>query len=129
MVGYLGQLTDKLGGDSIQHSPASAGPNSYVYQTRTGKKKTNKKNPKTVLRAKRIIQTQDCCEQVNSDSIKELVEGNLDGSKEVITHQNIVQDKFRFLLKNSSFQKRFRVVLIKDTSFLMGKLCLLGIEI
>ena len=84
---YLGQLTDELGGDSIQEF-ASAGPKSYAYQTR--------KKKKTVLRAKGITQTQECCERVNFDSVKELVEGYLGGSEEGIIdtpHRQVVRDK------------------------------------
>ena len=62
---YLGDLTDELGGDSIQEF-VSTGPKSYTYQTRNQKK--------VVLRMKGITQTQVSCEQVKSDSVKQLVE-------------------------------------------------------
>ena len=108
---YLGQLTDELGGDSIQEF-ASAGPKSYAYQTRQEKK--------TVLRAKGITQTQECCDRINFDSVKELVEGYLERSEEGVIdtpHQQVVRDKRGFLLRNSSFQKKFRVVYDKRRLF------------
>ena len=103
---YLGDLTDELDGDCIQEY-AAAGPKSYAYQTRHQKK--------VVLKVKGITQTQECCERVNFDSVKQLVEGFMQGSQEeqteIVTPQhNIVRDKKGFTLKNSSFQKRFRVV-------------------
>ncbi|XP_032426592.1 uncharacterized protein LOC116724909 [Xiphophorus hellerii] len=63
---YLGDLTDELGGDTIQEFVA-AGPKSYAYQTK------NQKN--VVIRVKGITQTYECSERVNFDSIRELVGG------------------------------------------------------
>ncbi|KAL7377691.1 hypothetical protein ABVT39_003179 [Epinephelus coioides] len=112
---YLGDLTDELGGDTIQEF-AAAGPKSYAYLTR--------KNKRAVLRVKGITQTHKCCEKINFDSVKELVEGYLqnhrtgereeeeeeeeEGFIETLQH-GIKRDKNGFLLKNSSLLKRFRV--------------------
>ncbi|XP_061764740.1 uncharacterized protein LOC133557872 isoform X1 [Nerophis ophidion] len=112
---YLGDLTDELGGDSI-HEFVSAGPKSYAYHTLQGKK--------TVLRAKGITQTRECCERVNFDSVKDLVEGYLEEDKTgaiYTPHHQIVRDKRGFLLNNSSFEKKFRVVYDKRRLFPDGK--------
>ncbi|XP_049416207.1 uncharacterized protein LOC125878833 [Epinephelus fuscoguttatus] len=111
---YLGDLTDELGGGTIQEFVA-VGPKSYAYLTR--------KNKRAVLRVKGITQTHECCEKINFDSVKELVEGYLqnhrtgereeeEGFIETLQH-GIKRDKNGFLLKNSSFLKRFRVVFDK----------------
>nr|DAC81317.1 TPA_asm: PolB [Larimichthys croaker adintovirus] len=111
---YLGDLTDELDGDTIQEF-AAAGPKSYAYQTRQKKK--------VVLRVKGITQTRECCEQVNFDSVRELVEGYLEGSRggaiETPQH-NIRRNKKSFLLKNCTFQKKFRVVYDKRRLFSDG---------
>ncbi|XP_051800711.1 uncharacterized protein LOC127532721 isoform X1 [Acanthochromis polyacanthus] len=102
---YLGDLTDELEGDSIQEFVA-AGPKSYAYQTK------NKK--KMVMRVKGITQTRECCERVNFDSVRELVEGfqTHNSQQRVINtpQHNIVRNKSGFVLKNLTFQKKFRVV-------------------
>ncbi|XP_077361782.1 uncharacterized protein LOC144006673 [Festucalex cinctus] len=103
---YLGDLTDELGGDSIQEF-VSAGPKSYAYQTRN--------SMKTVMKVKGITQTHDTCKRVNFDSIKNLVEGYIDSSgtqtRTIETPQHtIVRNKKGFHLKNRSFMKTFRVV-------------------
>ncbi len=100
---YLGQLTDELGSDSIQEF-AAAGPKSYAYQTRNQKK--------VVLHVKGIMQTWECCDLVNFDSVRELVEGYLNDSKDEeegaieIPQHNIMRDKRDFSLKNSTFRKK-----------------------
>ncbi|KAM4525040.1 uncharacterized protein PAE49_001105 [Odontesthes bonariensis] len=101
---YLGDLTDELGGDTIQEFVA-AGPKSYAYQT--------KKHKKVVMRVKGITQTHECSEKVNFDSIRELVEGYLGDSRDGVIEtpqRTIRRDKKRFLLKNATFLKKFRVV-------------------
>lgn len=111
---YLGDLTDELGGDSIQEF-VSAGPKTYAYQTRNQKK--------VVMRAKGITQTRECSERVNFDSVRELVEGYLQGSKEgvIVTPQHdIVRDKKSITLKNRSFFKKFKVVYDKRRLFADG---------
>ncbi|TKS65331.1 hypothetical protein D9C73_028582 [Collichthys lucidus] len=111
---YLGDLTDELDGDSIQEF-AAAGPKSYAYQTRQKKK--------VVLRVKGITQTTECCEQVNFDSVRELVEGYLEGSRGGVIEtpqHNIRRNKKSFLLKNCTFQKKFRVVYDKRRLFSDG---------
>ena len=70
---YLGDLTDELGGDTIQEFVA-AGPKSHAYQT--------KKQKKVSMRVKGITQTHECSEKVNFDSIRELVEGYLGDSRD-----------------------------------------------
>ncbi|KAG8009277.1 Ferric-chelate reductase 1 [Nibea albiflora] len=112
---YLGDLTDELDGDTIQEF-AAAGPKSYAYQT--------KQKKKVVLRVKGITQTKECCEQVNFDTVRELVEGYLEGSRGGVIetpHHNIRRDKKTFLLKNCSFQKQFRVVYDKRRLFSDGR--------
>lgn len=112
---YMGDLTDELDGDSIKEF-AAAGPKSYAYQTR---------NNKVVLRVKGITQTHDCCEQVNFNSVKQLVENyvlNSDDGGVIETPQhNIVRDKRGFFLRNSSFQKKFRVVYDKRRLLSQGQ--------
>ena len=54
----------------------SAGPKSYAYQIRTKKK--------VAVKMKGITQTRECCEQINFDSVRGLVEGYLDGMKEAV---------------------------------------------
>ena len=52
---------------------------------------------------KGITQTRECCEQINFDSVRGLVEGYLDGMKEAVLEtpqQGIRRDKKGFLLKN-----------------------------
>lgn len=69
---------------------------------------------------KGMTQTRECCERVNFDSIRGLVENYLDGMKESVIEtpqHNIRRDKKGFLLKNSSFQKKFRVVYDKRRLF------------
>lgn len=88
----LGDLTNELGGDSIQEFVA-AGPKSYAYQTRNEKK--------VVMRVKGITQTLECCERVNFDSVRELVEGYLHNSREgvmEIPQHSIRRDKREFVL-------------------------------
>ena len=72
---YLGDLTDELGGDTIQEFVA-AGPKSYAYQTRNRKKVS--------MLVKGITQTHECSEKVNFDGVKELVEGYLADSREMV---------------------------------------------
>ncbi|CAI5685429.1 unnamed protein product [Oreochromis niloticus] len=108
---YLGDLTDELDGDTIQEF-VSAGPKSYAYRTR------NKK--KLVVKMKGITQTRECCERVNFDSMSELVESYLSGMKkaELETPQHGIQrDKRGFVLKNRTFQKKFRMVYDKRRLF------------
>ena len=108
---YLGDLTDELGGDTIQEF-ASTGPKSYAYQTRNRKK--------VVMRVKGITQTQECSERVNFDSVKDLVEGFLQGSTGVVLEapqRTTRRDKRSFQLKNATFQKKFRVVYDKRRLF------------
>lgn len=62
---YLGQLTDKLAGDSIEEF-ATVGPKSYAYKTR---------NNQVVLNVKGIRKTLKKCEKMNLNSVKEMVEG------------------------------------------------------
>ena len=98
---YLGDLTDELAGDTIQEF-VTAGPKSYAYQTRNLKKVT--------VKIKGITQTRECCEQINFDSLRDLVEGYLQGMKEAVLEtpqQGIRRDKKGFLLKNTAFQKKF----------------------
>ncbi|CAG5950759.1 unnamed protein product [Menidia menidia] len=66
---HLGDLTDKLGGDTIKEFVA-LGPKSYAYQTRDRKK--------VVMRVKGITQTHKSSERVNFDTVKDLVEGFLE---------------------------------------------------
>ncbi|GAA6228947.1 uncharacterized protein LOC109143113 isoform X1 [Lates japonicus] len=111
---YLGDLTDELGGDSIQEFVV-AGPKSYAYQTRNFKK--------VVMRVKGITQTKECCERVNFDSVRELVEGYLRNSREgviEIPQHSIRRYKKGFVLKNLSFNKKFRVVYDKRWLFADG---------
>ena len=108
---YLGDLTDELGGDTIQEFVA-AGPKSYAYQTRNQKKVS--------MRVKGITQTHECCEKVNFDSVRELVEGYLADSGETVIEtpqRTIRRDKKRFLLKNATFLKKLRVVYDKRRLF------------
>ncbi|XP_035995617.1 DNA polymerase-like [Fundulus heteroclitus] len=108
---YLGDLTDELGGDTIQQF-VSTGPKSYAYQTRNQKK--------VVMRCKGITQTQECSERVNFDSVKELVEGYLQGSTGGVLEapqHTIRRDKRNFQLKNATFQKKFRLVYDKRRLF------------
>ena len=108
---YLGDLTDELGGDTIQEFVA-AGPKSYAYQT--------KKQKKILMRIKGITQMHECNEKVNFDSIRELVEGYLGDSGETVIEtpqRTIRRDKKRFLLKNATFLKKFRVVYDKRRLF------------
>ncbi|CAI5679595.1 unnamed protein product [Oreochromis niloticus] len=108
---FLGDLTDELGGDTIQEF-VSAGPKSYAYRTR------NKK--KLVVKMKGITQTRECCERVNFDSMSELVESYLSGMKEAeleTPQHGIQRDKRGFVLKNRTFQKKFRVVYDKRRLF------------
>jgi len=87
-----GDLTDELGGDTIQEFVA-AGPKSYAYQTKIQKNVS--------MRVKGITQTHECSEKVNFDSVKELVEGYLADSRETVieTPQRTIRtDKKRFLL-------------------------------
>lgn len=115
---YLGDLTDELGGDTI-HEFVAAGPKSYAYLT--------KNQTKVVMRVKGITQTCECTERVSFDSIKELVEGYLDGSRDgviEVPQHTIRQNKKGFVLKNATFQKKFRVVydkrrLFPDASYLV----------
>ena len=58
---YLGELTDELGGDTIQEFVA-AGAKSYAYQTRIKKK--------VIVKMKGRTQTRECCEQINFDSVR-----------------------------------------------------------
>lgn len=111
---YLGDLTDELDGDTIQEFVAT-GPKSYAYQTK------NKK--KVAMRVKGITQTQECCELINFDSIKDLVEGYLSDSRErviEIPQHSISRNKKDFVLKNTSFQKKFKVVYDKRRLFADG---------
>ncbi|KAF7650192.1 hypothetical protein LDENG_00130140 [Lucifuga dentata] len=111
---YLKDLTNELDGDTIQEF-APAGPKSYTYQTRNRKK--------VVLHVKGITQTQECCERINFDSIRELVEGYLSDSKEGVIEtpqHNIKHNKKGFQLKNSTFLKKFRVVYDKRHLFSDG---------
>lgn len=97
---YLADLMDELGSDIIQEF-AAAGPKSYAYQTRNQKK--------VVLRVKGITLTQECCDRVNFDSVRELGEGYPADSKESVieTLQHIVRrNKKGFLLKNSTFPEK-----------------------
>ncbi|XP_035981580.1 uncharacterized protein LOC118556952 [Fundulus heteroclitus] len=108
---YLGDLTDELGGDTIQQF-VSTGPKSYAYQTRNQKK--------VVMRCKGITQTQECSERVNFDSVKELVESYLQGSTGGVLEapqHTIRRDKRNFQLKNTTFQKKFRLVYDKRRLF------------
>ncbi|KAF7646307.1 hypothetical protein LDENG_00190100 [Lucifuga dentata] len=106
---YLGDLTDELDGDTIQEFVV-AGPKSYVYQTRNRKR--------VVLCVKGITQTQECCERINFDSVRELVEGYLgelkEGAIETPQHTSSTIKK-GFQLKNSTFLKKFRVVYDKTS--------------
>ncbi|KAF7652088.1 hypothetical protein LDENG_00101940, partial [Lucifuga dentata] len=102
---------DELDSDTTQEF-AATGPKSYVYQTRNWKK--------VVLHIKGIMQTQECCERINFDSVRELVEGYLGESKEGVIEtpqHNIKCDKKGFQLKNSTFLKMFRVVYDKRRLF------------
>ena len=59
-----------------------------------------------MLCVKGITQTHECCERINFDSVKELVEGYVqnhtaEGVIETPQH-NIVRDKKGFLLKKNS---------------------------
>ncbi|XP_029975791.1 uncharacterized protein LOC115408984 [Salarias fasciatus] len=101
---YLGDLTDELSGDTISEFVA-AGPKTYAYQTKNAKK--------VVMRVKGITQTRDFSDKVSFDSARELVEGYLriQRSDSIdIPQQNIIRDKRGFLLKNSSFTKKLRIV-------------------
>lgn len=92
------------GGDSIEEL-ASAGPKSYAFQTRQGRK--------TVLKAKRITQTRESSIRVNFDSVKEMVQNDLDGEAGLsiqTPHHNITPNRNVFALRNSSFKKTFTVV-------------------
>ncbi|KAM3585116.1 uncharacterized protein V6R79_008006 [Siganus canaliculatus] len=81
---------------------------SYAYQTRIHKK--------VVLRVKGITQTQECCERVNFDSIRGLVDGFLDGKEGLVEAQHQkARYKKGFVLKNRTLQKEFRVVYDKRT--------------
>ena len=111
---YLGDLTDELDSDSIQEFVA-AGPKSYAYQTRSKRK--------VVMRVKGITQTQECCELVNFDSVRELVEGYIQNSRQgviEVPQHTITRDKRGFVLKNLSFRKKFRVVYDKRRLFADG---------
>jgi len=108
---YLGDLTNELGGDTIQEFVA-AGPNSYAYQTKNQKK--------VLMHVKGITQTHECSEKVNFDSIRELVEGYLGDSRDCVINtpqRTIRRYKKRFLLKNAPFLKKFRVVYDKRRLF------------
>ncbi|XP_023194843.1 uncharacterized protein LOC111609654 isoform X1 [Xiphophorus maculatus] len=108
---YLGDLTDELGGDTIQEFVA-AGPKSYAYQTKNQKK--------VVIRVKGITQTYECSERVNFDSIRELVGGYLEGSRHGVIktpQHTIKRDKKGFVLRNATFLKRFQVVYDKRRLF------------
>ncbi|KAM9741015.1 uncharacterized protein ACNS7B_012259 isoform 1-T1 [Menidia menidia] len=111
---YLGDLTDELGGDTIKEFVA-AGPKSYAYQTRDRKK--------VVMRVKGITQTHECSERVNFDSVKDLVEGFLQGARGGVIEapqRTIRRDKKRFRLQNATFLKKFRVVYDKRRLFADG---------
>lgn len=65
------------------------------------------------MHVKGITQTCECCQWINFHSIKQLVEVYVENSKDdIITakQHSIVHDKKVFHLKNSTVQKRFRVV-------------------
>ncbi|CAG5896577.1 unnamed protein product [Menidia menidia] len=111
---YLGDLTDELAGDTIKEFVA-AGPKSYAYQTRDRKK--------VVMRVKGITQTHESSQRVNFDSVKELVENYLQGSRgDVLSapQRTIRRDKKGFQLQNATFQKKFRVVYDKRRLFADG---------
>lgn len=108
---YLGDLTDELNGDTIQEF-VSAGPKTYAYRTRNEKK--------LVVKMKGITQTRECSERVNFDSMSKLVESYLSGMKEAeleTPQHGIQRDKRGFVLKNRTFQKKFRVVYDKRRLF------------
>ena len=72
------------------------------------------------MRIKGITQTHECSEKVNFDSVKELVEGYLADSREMVIEtpqRTIRRDKKGFLLKNATFLKKFRVVYDKRRLF------------
>ena len=118
---YLGDLTDELDGDIIQEF-AAAGPKSYAYHTREKKK--------VVLRVKGITQTREYCEHVNFDSVRELVEGYIEWSREgmIETPQyNIRRNKKGFLLKNSG--KSLEWCMTSEGSLATVQLCLLDISV
>lgn len=69
---------------------------------------------------KGITQTRECCDRINFDSVRGLVEGYLVGMKEAVLEtpqHSIRRDKKGFMLKNSSFHKKFRVVYDKRRLF------------
>ncbi|GAA6228948.1 uncharacterized protein LOC109143113 isoform X1 [Lates japonicus] len=75
------------------------------------------------MRVKGITQTKECCERVNFDSVRELVEGYLRNSREgviEIPQHSIRRYKKGFVLKNLSFNKKFRVVYDKRWLFADG---------
>ncbi|XP_036002595.1 uncharacterized protein LOC118565752 isoform X1 [Fundulus heteroclitus] len=107
----LGDLTDELSGDFIQEY-VSAGPKSYAYQTRHRKQ--------VVMKFKGITQTHQCSERVNFDSVKDLVEGYLQGSTGDVLQapqHTIRRNKRSFQLQNAAFQKKVRVVYDKRRLF------------
>lgn len=76
-----------------------------------------------MLRVKGITQTHQCSERINFDSVKELVDGYLAGSRDEAIESpqhSIRRDKKGFWLKNVAFNKKFRVVYDKRRLFRDG---------
>lgn len=115
---YLGCLTDELKSDTILEF-VSAGPKSYAYQTRQGRKVT--------MKVKGLTLSYECSQIVNFDSFKRLVDNYVDnlgavgGANIVAPQHTIVRDKRGFHLKNVSFHKRVRVVYDKRRLLAEGK--------
>lgn len=109
----LGSLKDELDGAFISEW-VSTGPKSYGYQTTDGK---------TVLKVKGITQTFKNAQVVSFDNITDLVTGYLakENDRCLLTcHETIKRDKKGFHLKNTTVQKKFRVVYDKRQLFANG---------
>lgn len=102
---YLRDLTDELKGNTILEFVA-AGPTIYAYQTRANK----------------VAQCVKCCQNINFDSIRELVEGYTKNKDKVITaaQHNIVCVKKGLVFRKLHIDKKCMVVYDKRRLLSIG---------
>ncbi|KAG8002375.1 hypothetical protein GBF38_014761 [Nibea albiflora] len=88
---------------ALATTPAGGAETATVADLESLKIFSQTKKKKVVMRVKGITQTGECVERVNFDSITDLVEGYLQGSREGVIEtpqHNIGRDKKGFVLKN-----------------------------
>ena len=102
---YLGDLTDEIGGGDYITEICSGGPKTYGYRTASGK---------TCMKAKGITLNAKNSKLIKLDTLIDLVDHHLadrDNTRYILAcTDNIVRDKKRMTLKNTSVVKRFKVM-------------------